>query len=329
MRRADLTVLAGVAVLGLVAAFWFLALAPKRDEAAKLGDQVTELEAAVSEQEQLVAASEQAEAGYNENYHRVVVLGKAVPEDADTPSLLVELQRIADEDNVEFHAIELAESSGAAAASEAAQVAAPPPLTAPGESASTTPASSESTSTTEETASTTAEGSTTTESTSETAGTSTTDTSTTATTTATTAAPATEEAAATLPIGATVGPAGLPVMPYNLSFSGGFFEVADFLADLDALVDASGTTAHVHGRLITVDAFSLSPVENATAASGADPVLNVSLAVTTYLTPAEQGLVASATPGAPAPTTPAPATTTPASGTTAATTETTTTAPTP
>ena len=46
----------------------------------------------------------------------------------------------------------------------------------------------------------------------------------------------TEAAAATLPIGATVGPAGLPVMPYDLTFRGNFFEFADFIAELDGMV---------------------------------------------------------------------------------------------
>jgi Tfp pilus assembly protein PilO len=329
VKRTDLTILAAVGVLGLVAAFWFLVLSPKREEAAELGDKVTQLEASVAEQEQLAAAAEEAESGYNENYQRVVVLGKAVPQDADTPSLLVELQDIADRENVDFQSITLADGSGV---TDAAQVATPPPLTAPetgSTSEETTPASTdpsaegESTETSTETTSaesTTAESSTT--------GSETTATDASTTTTATTA-PATEATAATLPIGATVGPAGLPVMPYDLSFSGGFFEVADFLADLDELVDAGSTEAHVHGRLLTVDGFSLAPVEDTAGGSPTDPVLNVSLAVTTYVTPAEQGLVAGATPGAPAPTTPAPATTTPATEATTASTATTTTTTTP
>jgi hypothetical protein len=105
--------------------------------------------------------------------------------------------------------------------------------------------------------------------------------------------------------------------------------VGDFLADVYELVEAGGGKAHVHGRLLTVDGFSLSPVEAAATASGADPTLNVSLVATTYLTPAEQGLVAGATPGAPAPTTPAPATATPTAETATATTDTTVTPTTP
>ena len=36
-----------------------------------------------------------------------------------------------------------------------------------------------------------------------------------------------------LPIGATVGTAGLPVMPYEMEFEGGFFEIADFFGAVD------------------------------------------------------------------------------------------------
>ena len=43
-----------------------------------------------------------------------------------------------------------------------------------------------------------------------------------------TEATATETTVAALPLGATVGPAGLPLMPYNFNYLGNFFDVADF-----------------------------------------------------------------------------------------------------
>jgi Tfp pilus assembly protein PilO len=128
--------------------------------------------------------------------------------------------------------------------------------------------------------------------------------------------PATEAAAATLPLGAAVGPAGLPVMPYELRFTGGFFQIANFLQNLDAMVHTRHSDVDVNGRLLTVDGFSLTPGESAGAPSeGAVPTLTADLSVTTYLTPADQGITAGATPGGPGPTTPAPATPTPASST--------------
>ena len=318
MKRTDLTIVAGIGLLALVAAFWFVVLAPKRTEANDLQGQVSELESSVAANEQLASAAVAAEEGYGENYHRLVVLGKAVPEDSDTPSLLVQLQRRADHAHVSFDSITLAEGGETAAA--AAQVATPPPLTAPSSSSGSTetPATSEATPAASS-ASTTG---------SETSTASTTDATQQAETAASAvpgesgtapAAPvaATEATAATVPIGATVGPAGLPVMPYDLTFTGGFFEVADFLDDLDDMVHVADAGLGVKGRLLTVDGFSLTPVDDQVATgkgAAADPQLSVSLAATTYLTPAEQGLVAGATPAAPAPTT--PATPTPASSTT-------------
>ena len=91
--------------------------------------------------------------------------------------------------------------------------------------------------------------------------------------TTSTAAP-TEAAAATLPIGASVGPAGLPVMPYDLKFTGDFFQIADFLESLDELVHMPRGEVDVTGRLLTVDGFALAPEESTAGASlSATPTL--------------------------------------------------------
>lgn len=111
-------------------------------------------------------------------------------------------------------------------------------------------------------------------------------------------APATEAAVAVLPLGAAVGPAGLPTMPYDLTFSGEFFQIADFMAGLDGMVGVNEEGVGVDGRLLTIDGFSLSSPE------GDFPHLTANLHVTSFVTPADQGLTAGATPGAPAATTP-------------------------
>jgi Tfp pilus assembly protein PilO len=107
--------------------------------------------------------------------------------------------------------------------------------------------------------------------------------------------PPTEAAASLLPLGATVGPAGLGVMPYNLDFSGDFFQVADFIRGIDSLVKTR-TDVAVDGRLVTLDGFALIPSAEETGSSD----LKASFAVTTYLTPPDQGVTAGATPAAPA-----------------------------
>jgi Tfp pilus assembly protein PilO len=118
----------------------------------------------------------------------------------------------------------------------------------------------------------------------------------------------TEASAAALPIGASVGVAGLPVMPYDIELTGDFFQLADFLGGLDKLVTARKGREVVDGRLLTIDGFSLSGDEEK-----GFRILNADLAVTTYVTPADQGTTAGATPTGPAPSTAAP---TPVSSTT-------------
>ncbi len=115
----------------------------------------------------------------------------------------------------------------------------------------------------------------------------------------------TEAAASLLPLGATVGPAGLGVMPYTLTFEGDFFKIADFIRGLDSLVKTQNTRVSVDGRLLTVNGFSLAPDPNK-----GFPALQATFSVTTYLTPPGQGLTAGATPGGPAPATATPASTT-------------------
>jgi Tfp pilus assembly protein PilO len=114
----------------------------------------------------------------------------------------------------------------------------------------------------------------------------------------------TEVAASTLPLGAAIGPAGLAVMPYELTFRGDFFHIADFIQGLDSLVKTENEKVDVSGRLITIDGFSLAP-----SGTGFGE-LAASFTVTTYLTPPSQGVTAGATPEAPAPATATPAATT-------------------
>ncbi len=101
----------------------------------------------------------------------------------------------------------------------------------------------------------------------------------------------TESAASALPIGATLGTAGLSVLPYDLRFKGSFFHVADFINGVDSLIKTSGSKLAVDGRLVTLDGFTLS----ADSEKGF-PYLEANFSVTTYLVPSLQGITAGATP---------------------------------
>jgi Tfp pilus assembly protein PilO len=108
----------------------------------------------------------------------------------------------------------------------------------------------------------------------------------------------TEVAASTMPLGAAIGPAGLAVMPYTLTFRGSFFHVADFIHGLDALVKTKNEEVDVTGRLITINGFDL------TEDSGRGfPYLEANFTVTTFLVPPEQGVTAGASPASPEPST--------------------------
>ena len=284
MRRNEFTIGISVLVIGLLVGFWLLVLGPKRQDASSLKDDVSDLQSQLDQAQESAAAGEQAKKSFPVDYRKLVVLGKAVPKDADQSSLLVQLQKLADRSGVEFQSIDLSESSSSSTSSSTATTA--PESSAPSESTSSS--GSESSSSSTETSS--------------------------ATPAAEPVAAATEASAATLPIGASVGPAGLPVMPYQLNFVGGFFQIADFMKRVDSMVRTRDDGVVVDGRLLTVDAFTLSPVLDE-GSSTTVPTLTAELSVTTYLTPAEQGATAGATPGGPAPTTSTPATATPASST--------------
>jgi hypothetical protein len=102
--------------------------------------------------------------------------------------------------------------------------------------------------------------------------------------------PPTEAAAAVMPLGASIGTAGLGVMPYDLTFKGSFFSISDFLKKIDGLVQTNnGTKIAVDGRLLTVNGFALNPDPKL-----GFPNLEATLTVTTFLTPPSQGLTAGA-----------------------------------
>jgi Tfp pilus assembly protein PilO len=117
MTRTNRILLAVVAVAAAAAAFYFLALAPKRDEIAKLNGDISAKQAEVEQAKQSLVTYEKARAGYKTNYTTLVRLGKAVPSDDDVRSLMVQLQSAAAGTGVDFEKIELASGFAGATAS--------------------------------------------------------------------------------------------------------------------------------------------------------------------------------------------------------------------
>jgi type II secretion system (T2SS) protein M len=270
VKRNERMILLGLVVVGLVVGFYILVLSPKRNEASQLQSQIGDLKSSLSQAQQEAATAERAKSSFGIDYRRLVVLGKAVPADSDQTSLLVQLQHLADSSGVQFQSFDLGSDSSSASSA--------PPTSSPTTSSDTS-SSSDSASSTDSS-------------------------STTSTSTTTTASAVPSEAAvSTLPIGASVGPAGLPVMPYTLNFQGGFFQIADFMKRLDAMVGMKGSLVDVRGRLLTVDGFTLTQAPPGSPDAG---TLTAQLDVTSFLTPADQGVTGGATPSGPADATPTP-----------------------
>lgn len=251
------TIVAILVFVALAVAFWMALIGPKRDQADELSEQVSQLETTLSQSQAAVAAGEAAQHQFPHDYQQLVVLGKAVPAGDESSSLLVQLNHVADRAGVRFESLKV----GVASESEPA---APVEEAAPEEAEEAAP-ETEAAPPAEESGSVPA------------------------------AAVATESAASLQPIGALVGPAGLSVLPYEISFKGGFFGVADFIHGVDGLLHTRGSKLAVDGRLLTLDGFVLS----ADGKSGF-PRLNANFSVTTYLVPPGEGLTAGASPAEPA-----------------------------
>ena len=99
--------------------------------------------------------------------------------------------------------------------------------------------------------------------------------------------------AAQLPPGASVGPAGLPTEQFTFTLSGNFFHLSDFFNRLQNFVVSKDNRLLISGRLMTINAISLSP--NATGF----PEISASVSATTYIVPATQGPTGGATAAGP------------------------------
>lgn len=134
MTQRNTILVGALAAVAVIAAYWMLLLSPKRDVAAKLRTDIdaqqTELQAAQAQ----LASYRKAKETYKANYATVARLGKAVPEDDDVRSLLVQLDAAANQTKVDFRSLRVGEGGGVASDGQAAAgVDAPPPGAVVGE----------------------------------------------------------------------------------------------------------------------------------------------------------------------------------------------------
>ena len=269
MTRRDTYIVTAIAVLGAVAAFWFMALSPKREKlaAARQGRRRGAARC-WTRRSRRRSSSRRPRSPSRACTPASGRLGKAVPADEDVPSLLVQLNHAAAQANVDFHSVELklalAEKSEQEAAAGAAAAATAAPAGADGAAA---PA---------EGAAPAAEGA---QAAPPAAGA--------ATASAGAATPA-AGAAVTDPAAVPAAPTGgFKVLPFEYKFKGDFFKLEELIHNISRLVERRNQELAITGRLITIQGFTLKRGK-------------ITVLATTYMLPADQGLFAGATPQGPA-----------------------------
>ena len=120
MKPRDRLVLAMVGVAALAAAFWFLALAPKRERADALAGQVAQAVVRRDAATAKAVRAEHAKADYAADYATVARLGKAVPPQADVPSLVFQIESAARGSKVDFRKVAVEDTPATAPGATAA-----------------------------------------------------------------------------------------------------------------------------------------------------------------------------------------------------------------
>jgi Type II secretion system (T2SS), protein M len=294
-----------VPVLVLVA-YWFLLLAPKREEAKTAKDELATAQTRLDTARQAVQSAQGAKQNFDASYAQIVRLGKAIPSTVDMPSLLVQLDAAAAGTGIKFTKIATGDRVASTTTTPAATTTPPAagstsgttgtPAAAGGETAQSQPgAAAETANNAQQTANqrnTAAENS----------GVAASDTQTSTTNGGGlpvgggTAATGTDGSAAT-------APPGLETIPLELEFQGDFFNLTDFFHSIKRFVTVANGSVAVSGRLLTVEGVRWSSDETLF------PKIKAEITATIYLSPKAQGVTAGATPQGPATGTPADGTT--------------------
>lgn len=268
LTARDKKILMLLVPVALIAAYWFLLFAPKREESAAIQEQLGQAQAEQQSAESQAASVSGAKQNFNADYTTVIKLGKAVPSTVDMPSLLVQLDRAARGTGINFDKIATGErqaAPAAPAASGAPSGGAAPPQSDQGKKKEN------------------AEGA---------AGT--------ASKTGTLNGAPPAGAGGTTPAAGGSAP-GLESVGLDFTFRGTFFDLADFFHRMKRFVKVANDDIIVRGRLMTIDSL------NWKAEPDKWPFLTAEVHATVYLAPKSEGVSAGATPAGPgaAPATPA------------------------
>jgi hypothetical protein len=116
----DRMIIVVVLFAAALAGSWFVAIAPKRHEAADLQTKIAAGKQQLAAAQQQAAQARQAKARYDDDYAEVAKLGKAVPKTDALPSLLYQLQSVARGARIDFASLKIASGSAQAATPAAA-----------------------------------------------------------------------------------------------------------------------------------------------------------------------------------------------------------------
>ena len=98
----------------LIAAYWFLLFAPKREESAAIQEKLTQAETEQQTAESQASSVSGAKSSFASDYTTVIRLGKAVPSTVDMPSLMMQLDRAARGTGIDFDKISTGERAAGA-----------------------------------------------------------------------------------------------------------------------------------------------------------------------------------------------------------------------
>jgi hypothetical protein len=123
MTTRDRLVAIGLIAAGILVGVWFLLVAPERNKATSLGEQVTTAQQSLSSAEEKLSTARSARSRYTAAYAAVVRLGEAVPPSAEVPSLVYEIDQLSNSKHVDFKSISSSSSSSSASASSTSTAA--------------------------------------------------------------------------------------------------------------------------------------------------------------------------------------------------------------
>lgn len=132
MTKRDRMMVLGVIAVILLGGFWFLLFSPQRKATADAQAQVASAQGALQAAQQKLTAGKNAQEKFRRDRTDIVKLGRVVPETDDVPTLLVQLQAIADRHDVVFASYAI-NTGGGGGSSSSSSSSSTPAATTPGE----------------------------------------------------------------------------------------------------------------------------------------------------------------------------------------------------